>query len=308
MPKIEKNTYKGIESFELSEGSLEVTVLPLGGKIQCIRFNGKEHLWQTQGEHYKASDYDTLFENGEFSGFDDMFPTISACFYPDGPWKGTPLPDHGEVWSLPWDCAVEDEGLNLHVHGVRLPYLFEKRITITDGELLINYCATNLSPFPMKVIWAAHPLFRLDKGMRLELPAAQEIINVYGGCKYLGDYGEHHIWPVSKDGRDMSRLDPSLKCCNKYYVWNPMERNTARLVYPSGETVTMSAPIDSVPYLGVWVNEDGYGDWGQKNVAPEPCTGAFDALDTASKFGKAGLIEPKSQKRWHLTISITRRK
>ena len=36
------------------------------------------------------------------SGFDECFPTIGACAYPEAPWQGVIAPDHGELWTLPW--------------------------------------------------------------------------------------------------------------------------------------------------------------------------------------------------------------
>ena len=40
-----------------------------------------------------------------------------------------------------------------------------------------------------------------------------------------------------------------------------------------------SYPKEKVPYLGIWINNDGY--YKQRNVALEPCTAAPDAIDMA---------------------------
>ena len=62
------------------------------------------------------------------SGFDEVFPSIESCYYPVEPWEGVKVPDHGEVWSLPWRYEVHEDSVDLSVHGVRFPYRLQKKI------------------------------------------------------------------------------------------------------------------------------------------------------------------------------------
>lgn len=298
-----ETSYKNVPAYSLCQGELSITVLKRGAKLQSIRFKGKELLWQLGGEAYKQSNYGDIFETGEFSGFDDMFPNISACFYPDGMWKGTQLPDHGEVWTQDWIGGMTQNGIGLSVYGVKLPYKLTKHISVEKNAILLDYRAENLSQYPLKYIWAAHPLFILEDGMKLELIGCEELMNVCDDPKQLGTYGEHHPWPVCARGRDMSRLTSKNRSYNKYYVWNQLKENRSALMYPDGTVVTLSAPVDKVPYLGVWTDEDGYG-YDMRCAAPEPCTGAFDRLDTADLFGRVSVLESHKSVDWRLTISV----
>lgn len=298
-------TWKGIPAWRLSAGPVEAVLTPQGGKVQSLRLGGRELLWQGKNKTYRTSQYGDVFETGEFSGFDDMFPNISAGRYPGGLWDGTLLPDHGEVWTQPWRDAETDGGLELTVCGVRLPYRLTKKAVVTERSLELSYEAENLTAHPMQYLWAAHPLFLLEDGMTLELPGAKEIVNTCGGCKSLGPFGEHHPWPVSKDGRDLSRLTTENQCYNKYYVWNPLDENLSRLWYPNGLTVTLRAdPVSAVPYLGVWTDEGGYGGYGMACAAPEPCTAPMDRLDAAALFGKESVLPPHGSARWRLIITM----
>ena len=56
------------------------------------------------------------------------------------------IPDHGEVWSLPWEANLNNEGVNLVVRGVRLPYVLKKTCKlIGEKGLRINYPLEKLS-------------------------------------------------------------------------------------------------------------------------------------------------------------------
>ena len=306
MTTVQKRIYKNVEAMEIDNGTLSVLALPSsGGKIQSIRYAGKEYLAQNPGSRFVMAEYGAPFTDGDFSGFDDMFPTINACFYPGGIWDGTPLPDHGEVWTLPFKAEPVADSLHLSAYGVRLPYRFSKSITLYGSRLTIDYRAENLSPFPLKHLWAAHPLFVLEEGTKLHLPFAQNIINAHDGCKYLGEYGTIHPWPVSRDGRDLRLLSPAERCYNKYFVWNNLDRNESAIEYPGGVSIILSCDAEKVPYLGVWVDEMGYAGGTMACVAPEPCTGALDSVILADAFGKAATLPPKGALSWQLRIEFT---
>ena len=278
--RVFNSKYKNVDSVTIQSDLVEAVILPeYGGKFSSIKYKGKELLWQNSEKCFFKSKYDTSFLDGDVSGFDEMFPTINSCFYPNYPWKGVELPDHGEVWALPWKADISEKEVGLSVNGVRLPYKFEKKVWFVKPDVLqIDYRVTNNTTFPMKFIWAAHPLFNIDKYSVLILPCGvEEIINAYGGRKRLGAFGKRHKWPltITEDGLeyDMRRLDPSNNTCDKYYVWGPVPRGECAVYNEkSGEYIKFVFPVDKVPYLGIWLNENGLVN--QSNIALEPCTGS----------------------------------
>lgn len=305
-----ESQYKGQKCINLDSGNLVVKILPfLGGKIQSIydKNKNKEYLYQSPGEDYKKSEYDTLFENGDFSGFDEMFPSISECFYPSGPWRGIKVPDHGEVWSIPWDYRIENNCVFTSVYGVRFPYKLERKVEFVEcNSIRISYKAINLSNFDFEFLWAAHPLFNCSENTRILLPkSVNKIINTVPS-KRLGEFGEIHNWPLTRtpDGQeyDMSEVSPEhSRLYEKYYVYGKVKEGWCAL-YDSknGDVIGLSFPVNKVPYLGFWINEGGYG--GQYNAALEPCIGALDRIDTAKQWNQVGIIEAKSEVDWFLNI------
>ncbi len=107
------------------------------------------------------------------SGWDEMFPTISACAYPGPGRTWVTLPDHGEVWALPWRLVEAESGrLTLAVEGQALPYRLTRTLAFTAPDTLaLHYQLVNLGAMPLPYIWAAHPQFACGAGGRNHLPA-----------------------------------------------------------------------------------------------------------------------------------------
>jgi len=303
--------YKDIDAIVLENDTLSLRILPaLGSKLASILFKPMDYelLWQNPGAMYKKTKYGDDYPLGEASGFDEMFPTINRCRCENEPWSGTVIPDHGEVWSLPWDYVIEKDQVVLSVHGIRLPYRLEKKLSLQGSDIIIRYKATNLSPFDIEYIWAAHPLFNASKGMKFIVPAGMSrVINSVPGSR-LRTYGKQYAFPCAMtdqgDEFDLSVVpQQNATGCQKYYFAEKMTEGWCGLHDPERElNIGMAFPREKVPYLGVWVNEGGFDN--QYNIAPEPATGGMDCLDAAKLWGMNSVLPAQSSREWWLNISV----
>ena len=124
MTKISETTYKGYPAVSMENGSLHAIFLPLQGSKLCSLIDltsGQEYIYQGKTQHYRPGTYADGYLGGECAGVDECFPNIDECYYDVFPWKGTLLPDHGEVWALHWDQQLVGDVLTMSVNGVRLP-------------------------------------------------------------------------------------------------------------------------------------------------------------------------------------------
>ena len=309
---ISHTQYKKVDAILMESDLLAITIIPeSGAKIQSIYNKSwqNEVLYQSEREEFRKSTYGAKFENGDVSGFDDIFPTIDECFYPTWPWAGTPVPDHGEVWALPWDYKVEENSIILSVYGVRFPYRIEKKIEfLRDNCLRLSYRAFNLSNFDFDFIWSPHPYFVCEENTRVVLPpSVKEVISTCSLENRLGDYGTIHSWPVTETSTgekyniaDVMHPKYAGKCEKFYAVNKPLEGWCALHNTSSGETIGLSYPNDKLPYLGVWegIINDKY------ITALEPVTGALDRLDVSKLSGKAGVIKARSRYEWFLNLTF----
>lgn len=309
--------YKDQPAVTLESDQLRAQFLPsLGGKLCSLLVKSQQFdlLVQRPGEHYRVQPYGGVYVDGECSGFDDMFPTIDTCHYERYPWQGIQLPDHGEVWSVPWAHSIDNDGgrdqLHMSTYGVRLPYRLDKAAYFSDESTLrIDYTLSNLSVFEFDFLWAAHPMLVLDEGAQLILPASvSKVVTVFDSNAGLGRYGDEFAWPLATldDGhpRDLSRMSPkSVGRAAKYYVKGPLSEGWCKLTYPAHRLeLTMAFPADKVPYLGVLPNEGGWTDL--YNIFLEPATASFDRPDVARLRGECSHVAAGGTYSWYLTFSI----
>jgi hypothetical protein len=309
---IARSRYKNKDCYVLSTGSISATVIPdPGAKVASLvdLSSGYEHLCQRGGALYREQPYDGVYVDGECTGFDDMFPTIDECHYESAPWKGVRLPDHGEVWSLPWECEQRGESLHLRVRGVRLPYLLEKTVSLAaERTLRLDYVLTNDSGFDMDYLWAAHVMANIDEGTRLLLPACcRTAMTTLSRSGRMGRYGDAVPWPVfaAADGTphraDVAR-PASVADNEKYYFRDPLDAGWCAVRAPSGRVLALAFPPAAVPYLGILLNEHAWDD--RYNIFLEPCTATFDRVDAARLRGQCSRVKAHTQARWHLCMTV----
>ena len=309
--KIEKKRYKNVNSIELINEYLKVVVLPqFGSKIASIYYIPKlyELLWQNINLYYKKSKYGDIFETGEASGFDEMFPSISKCYYERYPWQGVEIPDHGELWSIPWNYKIGDNNIELWVNGIRLPYLLKKTVSIDKNKIKILYSLENKTPFEIDFIWAAHPLFNVTPFTSIVIPEGMnEIINSISG-PVLKEYGKIYDFPLAEleDGSlvDLSKIrEKNSYGYQKYYFKSKVKEGWSKINHEKeGISITMRYPKEKVPYLGVWINEGGWGN--QYNIALEPSTGAMDRIDMSKAWKMNSILKPYEISKWYLEIIV----
>ena len=311
--RISADTFKGLRAWALASDRLRVTILPdLGAKMASLVYlpTGRELLFQRDDwPELKLAPYGADFGDYDVSGFDDMFPTIDVFHYPDGSWEGTRLPDHGEVWALPWRIAVEGDTLVAVVHGRRLPYRLEKRLRLVgDSAVRTDYRVDNLSGEDLLVMWAAHPLCACNESTRIIMPpGVTRVVNTSGASQRFPRYGATAPWPTmtTRDGETyhLDRIgSASLGRSEKYWVDGPLPAGWAALHHAdTNEALGFAWPEETVPYLGVWVTEGGYQ--GLYHVALEPGTAAMDRPDTGRQWGRGSAIPANGRLEWHLILA-----
>ncbi len=311
---IAETTFKGLPALQLSDASTRLTVIPAwGGKIAEM-FDARrkrEWLFENPALPYRLPEYGADYvRDFDVGGFDECFPTVGACLHPSAPWQATPLPDHGEVWSIPWSARVDGERLQLETHGVRLPYRLHKSIRLPgDGRVRLDYRAYNLTPFPMPFVWSSHPLFAIRPGMRIELPAERVKVHAAPAFPRPVHHGDSLPWP-GRSGLDLATVpQPSAGLAIKLFT-PPLTEGWAALSDPSdGAGFRFDFDPALVPQVGVWLN---YGGWAGApkakpyfNLTLEPCIGAPDDLDTAvSRWGEFGVLTPGEAREWWLDVTL----
>lgn len=302
--------YKGIDAITLENDSIRCVFLPsYGGKM--VSFYDKkadyEWLFQTDQDSLTPPPYGADFSAYDSSGFDEMFPGIDQGPHPTVKQE---IPDHGEVWALPWSYKEGDRCLSLEVESPVFPYRLKKLVTLEEQGIHIAYEAINESKQPFPFIWTPHALMNLNKATEIVVPEhLDKIINVEKTSMHLGEWGTCHSYPETtslKTGEalDLAKLRPFEKgTFEKFYFQEKLQEGWCSLVQTDiSRKLTYHFPKDKVPYLGIWKTYGGYR--GEYNVALEPCTGVYDDVYLAEKIGKASSIPAKGSYKWSLTLKV----
>ena len=304
--KLSRSHVHGHECYTIENSQLRVSLLPsLGGKMIELRdlSNGRDWLLpsQRQSQAYPMPAYGDVFEAYDTSGFDECFPTIEAS---------NGFPDHGELWSRPWNCAEGEDELVLSIAGVKAGYRFQKRVRLLENKVTLSYRVTNDDTGQFYFIWSAHPLLSVTPGMKLLLPESlSRVMMNWASQDDLGRLGDEKHWPdflMNNSLLDFSvvqNVGAAVKCFS-----DPLEEGFAGVYDPARQQGIMLEfnPVVT-PYLGLWLCYGGWPATAAKKhltVGLEPCNGRPDALQSAITREECGVLKPGASKEWEIALSV----
>jgi hypothetical protein len=319
VPGIEETEVDGQRALALRNDAVRLVVLPgVGAKIvSCADARtSHEYVWRHPHRPIVPPAYAGAFEAYDISGWDECFPGIGQCVYPEGPWQGTVVPDHGELWTLPWHAEPLAEpqpgGLRLWTQGVRFPYTFEKRIAPTGDGFATSYRVHNPTPFPFKCFWSTHPLFAATPRTRVLFPDGVRVRLEVSFTGRLGPLLAEHPWPRTVDRRghevDLSLVGPEGQGeADKLYT-TPVPAGWAALHDgASDQWLAFTFDPAEVPLVGFWANRGGWPPDGPcYNLALEPCSGCPDRVDIAIPRGEYRTVPAEGDLTWRLDVHLGR--
>ena len=197
------------------------------------------------------------------------------------------MPDHGEVWSVPWTIDREAWRYGRLKTSVRLqvsPFDFERTIQLRDKTVHVSYHLLNHSDAAEKFLWAMHALAPVFPGDAIELTTEAQ--------QQLGN-------PAWLAGMNLEMIQPA---CVKTHA-GPIRDGCAAMVNAtSGDRLTFRWDTRLNNTLGVWLTRGGWH--GHHHVALEPSNGCPDDLATAEARGRCGIIPANATLDWEVTMQI----
>jgi galactose mutarotase-like enzyme len=310
MTSISEDALSGFRRITLENDRVRAEFLPeLGGKMTSLVRLATCHEFLLQPQRaLRRARYGDAFADYDTSGFDECVPTVQACVYPG---SAQVLPDHGEVWSVPWRADIGRDHLRLAAEGRALPYRFAKTMHLESNELVVDYEIANDSESDLKFLWSAHPLLSVEPGTRIILPSdVKEMLVEYSFQDRLGARGSTCDWPMARTTRGYDRIDtlkpPSVGFADKLFTSRLTEGHCALFKPATNEAISFGFDPADVPYIGVWVCQGGWPDpaRGHYTVALEPCTGRPDSLTDAAARGENDVAPARQTKRWTVRVSV----
>jgi hypothetical protein len=276
----------GFSIYALRNDCVEVAAVPeLGARIISLKNvkTGREWMWRPPGKLklFRNQSGDD-FSRSPLVGMDECLPTIAPCR-----WRGRALPDHGEVWSAPWevdDQAWERGELRVSTTLKISPFDFERTIQLRGGEISIEYKLRNRGPREEQFLWALHPLLKLRRGDRLMLPkSSRALLN--------GEAWNEELNAVMPDGH-----------CEKLFVSPVVDGGAGIHNQITGDRFDLEWRPAENNTLGLWLTRGGWH--GHHHFAIEPSNGDADALKQAAARKRCGVVKPGGSATWRLRFCI----
>lgn len=292
----------------IENDAIQMDVWPqMGGKISSLvdKTDGFELLFGYPVEYpIEHSQYDLPYTKGWYAGWDECFPTIAASKYVGHPYDGIPVPDHGEIWSLPTTAVPTKDGITTVWHGLRFGYRLTRKLYLDGPSVISENTLINLAPFEFRFVWALHPLMSMASPVVLDLPGNPRFRLSHDASGH--EIQQDFVWPVTEeDGENLSKPcelagNSGWKAFSTLPITSPM---TIR--YPARERrVTMEYKSEDgmAAYWGVWINTGGWGS--HRHFSIQPTTGRYDQIDRAIKDGAAGMVAALGRRVWSVKLTL----
>jgi galactose mutarotase-like enzyme len=309
-------TVAGLSAIALRAGELELVTIPaLGGKVSHLRrLDGREWLWRSDRIPMRAVRPDASYlEHGDNGGWDECFPNVAPGDAPG--WRA--LPDHGELWSQPWDMVVTEHEAGVTLHGVvrcaTRAVELRREITLLHDEPVAHaaYALRNESGEEMPWLWSAHPMFNTPPGTVVEIPELGQVRVDHSVGEDAPAANDVLAWKgAMADASGRFTMPEGGRWALKLFGDVPSERRVVMTEPMKGERLELELGGD-VAHLGLWI-EAGVHTTSDgapvHRLALEPCLGAADALVDAIALGVAPPpLPPGGERRWSFRLRLPER-
>jgi hypothetical protein len=281
-------------SLTLRTSQIEVGVLPqVGAKILDLidLRTGQNFLWHNPRIAPCPYPIDANFDNHWCGGWDDGFPTCEPCHY-----NGEQYPNLGELRSVHWSVdAREESSATLSAFGPISPIRAQKRITLQNPSVEMEFTIENLGFAGIDYLWGTHPAYAVEPGCLIHIPARRGIVGQANDAS-LGTPGQSYSWPTletSAGSRDMSIVPSGGKYFAGHYATD-LTAGWYAVEFPArGSGVLFEFPLELCPQLWLWLT---YGGWrGHYTAVIEPWTSYPVTLTEAAAAGSHRVLQPGEQ-------------
>jgi galactose mutarotase-like enzyme len=298
----------GFAVYGLRSPSTEIRVAPeLGAKIVSLKslVTGREWMWRPPGPfRLFRNELGDPFERSTLVGADECLPTVAPCT-----WGGRELPDHGEVWSIPWSVdrhALDQGHIKTTVATPVSPFVLQRTVRLEENEVRLDYRLKNISRRPEPFLWAFHPLLRMVEGDRIALPEDVRSVRVESVDGLQGmPHGSTRPWPEPLPEVNLSLMDfgPYDPACAKLFVASPSVACASIVNSHTSDSLVLRIDVQQNPALGIWITRGGW--YGYEHAALEPTNVASDSLaEVAAKATSALVLPPEGERAWTIRLCL----
>ena len=264
-----------------------------GARIAALNYEGHDLLTLYPADFKPPGRFWGEYETRPVYGYDDCFPTVDPCIYPEGDRQ---CRDHGEICWMQWQTEVQGRSLIFSTDCMQ-PSVNFKRILIFEGNRLTwRFEVTALSGEKSVFLHVMHALLPLDSISHLEIPECRQIFDEIKseetGLKSAAALGEYLL-----------AFQPGSF---GMFLLRDIFAGFVKLRFSNGLKLEIRFDPRIFPTLGIWWNNGGYPSDGQRRTecAFEPIPGTSSDLSKSYIDGAYLSVEPGKPFVWEIIWEI----
>lgn len=265
-----------------------------GARISVLRYEDQDLLTPNPASFNPPRRFYGDYETRPVYGYDDCFPTVDPCIYPDEQFE---CRDHGELCWQQWQVKTEGNRLICLTDCLRPKVTFKRTLEFAGNQLIWRFEIANGSAKNLPFLHVMHPLFPLEKIQTINLPEFGKI--------------EDEIKLVEPDLKNAHEVvDHLLAIQSGVYemlLLKEVSEGSIKLGFKNGLTLHINFDIKLYPTLGIWWNKTGYpAEKGlhRTECAFEPISGSCSNLEKAFKKGLILEVEQGKSLSWEIIWEI----
>jgi hypothetical protein len=290
---------------------LRAVLLPsLGGKIISLvdKITDVELLWRNDRVPVRPAAFGSGYDDQFVGGWDELFPNDEPEVL-----AGEPLPDHGELWSLPWrvldlDHGADEVSVELAVAPPVTATAVTRRLVLGSGpELRADYQVTNQGRQDLPYLWKSHVAVAVQPDTAVGMGAGEVLVHEFGAPRTRPPGGSFR-WPIATVDdveHDFRRLpDTSVRGVTEFLLATSLERGVCGIAHPRlGTGLTLIWDPADLPSCWLFASY-GAGWRGLDVLVLEPCTGYPLSVSEGVAAGTHQVLPAGATRRWSLTARV----
>jgi len=266
---------------QLNHASWEVECLPEdGARISSLKYKGYELLTTNPVNFIPPKKDYGEYETRPVYGYDDCFPTVAACRYPN---ENIRCRDHGQLCWQSWNVETEVGKLICSTRLTELSLDFERVLVFTEDKICWQFEVKNRSGKPIAFLHVMHPLMRLDEVDRVDVPAFE----------YVVDEKNQSI-PGCRDSQELNDLLRGIVPGSySMLLFKGMKGDKTSITFKNQMSLEVGFEHKLFPTFGIWWNNSGYPD--EEGIRRNEC--AFEPIP-----GFSSNLEESYYKGTYLTV------
>lgn len=265
-----------------------------GARLEYLRFAGRD-LLTTRPVKFAAPAKDLgIYETRPVFGYDDCLPTVSPSPMPGD--LGLSLPDHGELWQMPWKVSWKvSEGaaaLECCVDSKLQPGLsLRRRLVFARKTLQWQFELSNASRTALPAMHMMHALMPPSQIVGLTLPE----------CSCIVDENTWQALPTATAAQAAKMLLGVPKGRAEMWLLRGVNQGRVDVRFRDGLDISIRYPLGLFPTLAIWWNRMGYPDEPgiqRDECAFEPCPGTCSSLDLSHRQGACMMVPSRGKLAW----------